>query len=292
MTKQPNSWPRLVMATSGLVALALLAAPAVQAADYLRGAYAGHTPAPSSGPDWAGVYAGVHGGITSARSDYTAIGRSLGSRVLPNLAISDQIPGMIHLGSAINQGSSFGAFAGINYLWDDVVMGVEADFTRSSIASRSSSGPLSRALSAPSTGTDQWDTTVSANGRSELKEWMTLRGRVGWAAGYFMPFLTAGIAVGNIESTGTANGSTTQYAVTTDPNNGTPVYTPRGSTSNSVTMRHRGVSYGGVVGAGVDMAFFSNFFVRAEWQYVQFASGGNRPEISINTARVAGAVKF
>jgi hypothetical protein len=40
------------------------------------------------------------------------------------------------------------------------------------------------------------------------------------------------------------------------------------------------------------MAFFSNFFVRAGWQYVQFASGGNRPEISINTARVAGAVKF
>ena len=46
------------------------------------------------------------------------------------------------------------------------------------------------------------------------------------------------------------------------------------------------------MGAGVDMAFFSNVFVRAEWQYLQFASGGTRPEVIINTARIAGAVKF
>ena len=44
--------------------------------------------------------------------------------------------------------------------------------------------------------------------------------------------------------------------------------------------------------AGVDMQFLPNTFVRAEWQYILLASGGSRPEIAINAARVAGGVKF
>lgn len=275
-----------------LTVLALATASSVEAADYLRGAYAPEAEPKSSGVDWSGVYLGAHAGISAARSDYSALSPQLGRNVLPSLAITDQIPGMIHLGSAIKQGTSIGAFAGYNYLWDDVVLGMEVDYTRSKISTQSASGPISRTLSAASTGTDAWVTTVSARARSQLDDWYTLRGRVGWAAGYFMPYVTAGLAFGNITSTATADGTTSQYAVTTDPITGVPVYTLRGTVSNSYTMRHRGISYGGAVGAGVDMAFFSNLFLRAEWQYIQFASGGTRPEMSINTARVAGGVKF
>lgn len=284
--------PRLV-SLSGMSLAALLAAtPLAQAADYLRGAYAGHVEAKSAGVDWAGVYAGAHVGFSSAKTDYTELGQTLGRGVLPNLAISDQIPALIHMGQVRKQGSTFGVFAGMNYLWDDVMLGYEADYTRSTVTANASSGPISRGLSAASTGTDIWSTTVSANARSKLSDWATLRGRAGWAAGYFMPYITAGLAFGNITSLGTATGSTTQFAVTADPITGLPVMTPRGATANTTQVKHRGISYGGVVGAGVDMAFFSNFFVRAEWQYLQFASGGNRPEMAINTARVAGAVKF
>ncbi len=275
-----------------LTILAASATSAAHAADYLRGAYAPDAEPKNSGVDWAGVYVGVHAGISAARSDYSALGPQLGRNVLPSLAITDQIPGLIHLGSSIKQGTSLGVFAGYNYLWDDVVLGMEVDYTRSKIATSSASGPISRTLSAASTGTDAWVTTVSARARSQLDDWYTVRGRVGWAAGYFMPYLTAGLAFGNITSNATADGTTSQYAVTTDPITGTPVYTLRGTTSNSTTMRHRGISYGGAVGAGVDMAFFSNVFLRAEWQYIQFASGGTRPEMAINTARVAGGVKF
>jgi opacity protein-like surface antigen len=212
--------------------------------------------------------------------------------VLPNLAISDQIPALIHLGEARKQGTNFGVFFGGNYLWDDVVLGWEADYTRASINTRENSGPISRALTSAATGTDIWNTTVSATARAQVKDWGTIRARAGWAAGWFMPYLTAGLAVGNITSVATGNGTTSQYAVTADPVTGTPVYTLRGTTTNATQVKHRGVSYGGVLGAGVDFAFFSNFFVRAEWQYIQFASGGNRPEVAINTGRVAGAVKF
>lgn len=284
------------IAKTGVLMATLLGASALtspaQAADYLRGAYQGHQEPKSAGVDWAGVYGGVHSGYTSVKTGYQELGQAVGRTVLPNLAITDQIPALIHLGEVRKQGTSLGVFFGMNYLWDDVVLGWEADYTRSSVNARDSSGPISRGLSAASTGTDVWATTVSATARSQVKDWGTIRGRAGWAAGWFMPYLTAGLALGNITSTASATGFTEQFAVTADPVTGVPVYTSRGSTSNTSQVKHRGISYGGVIGAGVDMAFFSNFFVRAEWQYIQFASGGNRPELAINTGRIAGAVKF
>ena len=279
------------LAASTLLVPALMATPA-KAADYLRGAYAGHQEPKSPGVDWAGFYGGVHAGFSSVKTDYTELGQTIGRNVLPNLAITDQIPALIHLGDVRKQGSSLGVFAGVNYLWDDVVLGFEVDYTRSSVSTASTSGPISRGLTSAATGTDVWATTVSATARSQVKDWWTLRGRAGWAAGYFMPYITAGLALGNITSQATGTGFTEQFAVTTDPVTNLPVLTSRGSTSNTTQTKHRGISYGGAVGAGVDVAFFSNFFVRAEWQYIQFASGGNRPELSINTGRVAGALKF
>jgi outer membrane immunogenic protein len=284
------------IAKTGVLLATLLGASALsaptQAADYLRGAYQGHQEPKTAGVDWAGVYGGVHGGYSSVKTGYRELGEAIGRGVLPNLAISDQIPPLISLGDVRKQGTSLGVFVGANYLWDDVVLGWEVDYTRSSVSTRTSAGPISRGLRAASTGTDVWDTTVSATARSEVKDWGTIRARAGWAAGWFMPYLTAGLALGNITSSATGSGFTEQFAVTADPVTGQPVYTSRGSTSNTYPIKHRGISYGGAIGAGVDMAFFSNFFLRAEWQYIQFASGGNRPELAINTGRVAGAVKF
>jgi opacity protein-like surface antigen len=110
-----------------------------------------------------------------------------------------------------------------------------------------------------------------------------------------MPYMTAGIALGNIEHVSTGTGNTARNTSAPNPiPGGPPILTPipGQAFANTAQVRHRGISYGGAIGAGVDMAFFSNVFLRAEWQYIQFAKGGNRPEVSINTARVAGAVKF
>lgn len=275
------------------LASALSFSPAAMAADYLRGSYGGHQEPKSTEIDWSGVYAGVLAGFSSAKTDYTELGRTVGRSVLPNLAITSQIPDLINLGQVRKQGVNYGAFVGANFLWDDVVLGFEVDYNRSDIKASSQSGPISRGLTSASTGTDIWNTTVSATGRSTLNDWGTLRLRAGWAAGYIMPFMTAGLALGNITSIATATGTTQQFAVTADPVTGLPVLTPRGPAVTSTSQaKHRGISYGGALGAGVDVAFFSNFFVRAEWQYVQFASGGSRPEMAINTARIAGALKF
>ena len=107
--------------------------------------------------------------------------------------------------------------------------------------------------------------------------------------GYIMPFITGGLAIGNVDGRASTTGTWTQTNIAVGP---PLVRTPVAAGAFNGVVGRRGVTYGGALGAGVDIAFFSNFFVRAEWQHIQFASGGSRPEISMNTARVAGAVKF
>lgn len=275
----------------GAIVLAVtLAAPTAQAADYLRGAYGGHQGvepigAPkSAGIDWAGVYFGGHAGISSGQADARSFAPGLAESALPNSNITDLLEDTIHFRETNKMRSSFGVFAGVNYLWDDVVLGIEADYTRANLNATSSSGPfaLFRTI-----GTEEWGLNSTASARAKVTDWATLRGRVGWAAGYFMPYLTAGVAFGNIDGRANVSGTWTR----TDVSN-PPTRTQISSDDFGAVVGRSGITYGGVIGAGVDFALFSNVFLRAEWQYVLFASGNNRPDISINTARVAGGVKF
>jgi opacity protein-like surface antigen len=110
---------------------------------------------------------------------------------------------------------------------------------------------------------------------------------VGWAAGFLMPYLTAGVAFGNLDSRATTAGTWQRIDVSAPP-----ARTLLDSGNFSGVVGRRGITYGGVIGAGLDMQLLPNTFLRAEWQYIQFASGGERPDTSVNTARVAGGVKF
>jgi outer membrane immunogenic protein len=265
---------------AGLTILALAASSGAQASDYLRGAYASNVAAKSEGIDWAGAYAGGFVGYSSAQVDASGLRGSLAREALPNSTYTDLLESTINLRKTNQAETAFGGFAGVNYLWDDVVLGLEVDYTRSSFNSSTTTGPygLSRV-----SGTVTESVTSTTTARARVREWSTIRGRVGWAAGYFMPYLTAGIALGNIDGRASTTGSW-QRDDTSAP--------PPASGTFAGSVGRRGIAYGGTVGAGVDMTLFSNLFLRAEWQYIQFASGGLRPEVSINTTRVGGGVKF
>jgi len=269
---------RLLLGSLTIAALA--GTGASQAADYLRGAYAQDALQKSEGIDWAGAYAGGYVGYSSAQMDASTLRGGLARAALPNSTYTDLLESTINLRKTTQAETAFGGFAGVNTLWDDVVLGLEVDYTRSSFNSSTTAGPygLSRV-----SGTVTETVTSTTTARARVREWGTLRGRVGWAAGYFMPDLTAGIAFGNIDSRANMTGSWTRDDTSTPP-------PTSGTFAGSVGRR--GIAYGGTVGAGVDMTLFSNVFLRAEWQYIQFASGGIRPEVSINTARVGGGVKF
>lgn len=275
--------------SNGIAVILALAALGIggraEAADYLRGAYAGERTPASAGVDWAGVYGGVHVGISVGQSDPRAMASSLASSALPNTVITNAVAGMIAFKETNKSGMSYGGFAGMNWLWEDVVLGVEVDYTRSDINSAASS--TQARTFRPTASTDEYDIVTNASSRAKLNDWGTFRGRIGYAAGMFMPYLTAGIAVGNLDSRATTSGTWTRYDVSAPP---ARVFVSNGNFSGMIGRR--GVTYGSAFGAGVDMQLMPGTFLRAELQHVQFASGGKRPDISINTARVGGGVKF
>jgi outer membrane immunogenic protein len=291
----PMSFLRLVSpkACSGLGGLALaviLTSTGAQAADYLRGAYGGHhgvepVGAPQNGGvDWAGVYVGGHVGVSNVNSNSSRFNSTLvqGAQ-LPNTTLSGMLTSVTNFRNVDKRGTSLGVFAGANYLWDDVMLGVEADYSRSNANSSSQIGPYT---STQDTGGSRWTLQGSASARARVESWGTFRGRVGWAAGSFMPYLTAGVALGSIDGRATTSGTWQQANPALA---GVPVVA---SGTYSARAGRESIAYGGALGAGVDVSFFSNMFVRAEWQHIQFASNNNRPPISMHTARVAGGVKF
>lgn len=260
--------------------------PRAEAADYLRGAYSGDTAPRSAGVDWAGVYGGVHAGITSGQTDPRPFAQPLTDGALPQSSVLyGPVSALINLKETNKAATSYGGFAGINWLWDDVVLGVEMDYTRSSIKANSTftGGITTR----PTGTTDEYDVSVTATSRARISDWGTLRGRIGWAAGMFMPYLTAGVAFGNVDGRATLNGSWSRYDVSSPP-----ARTFVSSGTFSSVVGRRGITYGAALGAGVDMQLLPGTFTRLEWQYIQLASGGQRPNISINSARVAGGIKF
>ena len=275
--------------TGGGIALALaLSAIGIggnaKAADYLRGAYAGETaPRSAAAPDWAGVYGGVHASASTGQFDPTAFSSPLAHAALPNSTIEDLLRNTINLRSTNKMAYGFGGFIGINYLWDEVVMGLEADYTRSSLNGTSTFGPygLSRDV-----GTERWGVTSTSTTRGRITDWGTIRGRIGYAAGMFMPYFTAGLAIGNVDGRASTTGTWSNTSTATPPAH--PVVT---GNFDGVVGR-RGISYGATFGGGVDMQLLPNTFLRTEYQHIQFAGGGKRPDISINTARVGGGIKF
>src|SRR5882757_6047956 len=80
--------------------------------------------------NWQGFYAGGQGGLGTTDMDFTNTTSTLVQRLLFNTAIlSDgglatwpmNTPASVH-------GNAYGAFAGYNWQWDDVVVGIELNY--------------------------------------------------------------------------------------------------------------------------------------------------------------------
>jgi outer membrane immunogenic protein len=267
-----------------VIAAALLCGMSVRAdaADYLRGAYAGETaPRAVAGVDWGGFYGGAHAGYSSVNNSPTGL---TGASVPPGsypAAYGALMPNAVtSFPSLTKNGMSYGAFAGINYLWDDVVLGVEADYTHSSIKADSTR----TARNASGGAIPQYVVNNTQTAQARPTDWGTLRARAGYAMGMFMPFVTLGVAAGNVNSRITNSGTWAEYNTTTGALVASGTY--------ATSAGKNGLMYGAAFGAGMDMQFLPNTFMRAEWQAVQFTHKVGRPDLMIHTARVAGGVKF
>jgi len=142
-----------------------------------------------------------------------------------------------------------GAFAGYNYQFSSLVIGLEADIEGTGIDGDGSDDDLG-----------DFDADVNVHG--------SLRGRLGYAAGRFLPYVTGGLAAASVDADSDA----------------------RGDDSST--------EWGWTVGVGADVAVTDRVFVRGEYRYSDFADFDNDDDsaeiqdLRTHAVRVGVGVKF
>lgn len=195
---------RILLAAAG--ALLAGATGTALAADISRRPAAMPTKAPAYVTplyNWTGFYAGINGGWGFGRSSWTS---TIGTT-----------------GDFDVSGGLVGGTLGYNYQVGQGVFGIEGDIDWSNIKGTTTSGcPL---------GCETRNTWLS-----------TVRGRLGYAADQFMPYVTGGAAFGNVRA------STPAFAGASD------------------------TRIGWTAGGGVEVALAGNWSAKAEYLYVDLGS--------------------
>ena len=286
-----------IAALAPVIAMAsTLALPqAATGADYLRGSQIEQPvePPPLFGGgrfDWSGFYAGGGAGISE-----TKFKPDTGLRDLANFAFRDSRLGAeVDFGATVgnlpekrDSGTQFFGIAGYNYLFDDVVIGFEADYTRSGHAYQSRIDPVSRRTMTSDGVVYDW--TIRPDQRAKLDDYATLRLRMGWAYGRIMPVATIGGAVGRFNTSSTIDANT---LIVFNAGQVNEVRAQAAGFPLTLSNRKKNTySFGLSAGAGVDWALTDNLFLRAEYQIVRFAEIEGTT-VTVNTGRVAAALKF
>ncbi len=261
------------------------------AQDTLRGSYV-------TGPQyyqWDGFYLGGQVGYTNADAKFSGSTQSLTDYILRNSTIQDNVSDWTTLPNGSTNGGSYGGFIGYNWQWDDIVVGVEANYSRMSL-NKSSGDSLSRSFidnaGALPGYNYNYSVTVAGNTSVKLTDLATFRARAGWAVGSLLPYGFIGFAVARADVTSNASVSGTLNAVCDGSVSPCTDFSgPLVLSSPQSTSRKGVFTYGGSVGLGFDWALSQNLFVRGEWELVQLQDVEG-VDLRINTARAAVGLKF
>jgi outer membrane immunogenic protein len=277
---------RRLLAALGLIGLL---SPAF-AADYelptLRGTET-FVPAYPIHFDWQGFYAGGQLSYNSASANFVSATQPLVAFSLRQLALLVQAaPDQWQvLGRRDSGAAGVGGFVGYNVQWDNAIIGVEFNYTHSSLDLAAPSSPLSRRTSANGF---TYDVTLDAAGSAFITDYATTRARFGWAVGNFMPYATLGLAFGRADLVL----STNVFGTQTGPNPSPPPATQVIPFAFSQSQSQNGVYlYGYSGGAGLDFALTKSIFARGEYEYIQWQRFWMITS-SIHNFRAAVGVRF
>jgi opacity protein-like surface antigen len=267
---------RLVVAL-GVIALASDAL----AADYEMPTLRGSSPFVPGSPTftpWTGFYAGGQAGYAISKMKF--------SRVTPYDPIDPFLEPLVPpsfwavFGQQDTAGAaSYGAFVGYNTQWDDVVLGVEANYNHTSLFGSSSvtRGFLNQTL--PAGGTDSYDGTMVATASMKITDYGTLRGRAGWVYDNVLAYAMVGLAVG----WGQTSRAVTVFGTPAPASpGGTPFVISEGANSSHVL-------WGYSAGVGLDVLLTPTVFLRGEYEFVQFFTVST---VKANVQAVRGGVGF
>lgn len=274
----------------GLILSTILVTGA-NAADYLRGSIS--EPAYQAGRqsasyDWSGFYVGGTASYNNATLKPNGTGASLAEQALPNLSITDQVGALIHVQKGKSNGAGFGVFGGYNMMWDDVVVGVEAEYNRVKLDQTLNIDPIGRYISdTGSTDTRYAVRMTSGYIRTAVENYGVARGRAGVAYGRLMPYATFGVVGAYVKTTGNLKGSATEEFL----NSTTGAWDPGGTVTFDTTRKSNQFKLGYAMGLGVDYAFTDNIFLRAKYEYLSIP-GTKSTEIDWHVAKVGIGAKF
>ncbi|CAO4178352.1 outer membrane protein [Methylorubrum populi] len=296
------------IATLSLIAAALVSPVHAADLDYgvLRGADDDYS-APAPFIDWSGFYVGGHGGYSSAALGFGNVFQPIVAKAL-RVTVAEAEMDASHLLAARSNhvgGTSYGVYAGLNYQFEDVVAGLEVDYTYFG-----RTGSTFDEIGRQAITKDNYLTTVALAGQSSTKieDYGSVRGRLGYAFGNFLPYLTGGLAVGRAVVSDTVEVQNYAYdnAAYTASQAGTQTFinhygyssfsqaNPPGSIPAPGTIygaTKKVTVVGAALGAGVEFALTSNILLRGEYQYVLFNDfQGHKAEL--NTVRGGAAIKF
>jgi outer membrane immunogenic protein len=275
------------LAVCGLVAFAAERAVAADPGyPVLRGSNT-YEIGPPSYRDWSGFYAGGHVGYANTAVNFTeGVGAQV-ANILRFTTIQNEFQPS-NWASLPKQNviePTFGAFIGYNVQFEDTIVGVEANYNRTSVKT-SAADTITRVVDT----SDGYRNTVTVAGKGtvHLTDYGTLRARAGWIYNGFVPYGFGGVAIGRAEVQRSA--SVTVIATDADPLN-PPVLPAYNFFASLSETKNNAYAWGWTLGAGVDWAVFGNVFLRGEFEYVSFPNIKN-VTIAVSTVRVGAGVKF
>lgn len=253
--------------------------------------------------NWDGAYVGVNGGYTTNATDFSQSVVGLTNFIFRDSVLQQPTASWSLLNKTNAQSTNFGAFVGRNWQWYDAILGLEGTYSYFNNLATSTSGSNSLIISNPAgdnppTGTtDNYNVTLTGTAAAKVKDMISLRGRVGWDGGDFMPYAFAGAAVGrmDVSRTVTSDVTLTQIVTTTGAGGATSTTSttfavPAQSQTQS-QHRTNAFAVGWTAGLGVEYCIWEGLFARVEYEYVKFSPVMNT-SVTLNNARVGLGYKF
>lgn len=264
-----------------LAAAMFITATCAQAADmpdYLRGSVG---PAPTV--NWRGFYLGAQGGYGSSDENLSGSNTTMLNALLDHNVVQqmDVANWNLGLGKDSARAPGYGAFAGYNWQWDDVVAGLEMSYLHGAFGGKSSAFKELVSGSALSDGNFH-DVAVTSSSAISISDMATFRARAAYSFGCFLPYAFAGFALGNADITRSV------LVADAVSRTGNPPFTRLQPLSADDAV-HNHLIYGYTAGLGMDINLVGGLFMRGEWEYVRFTSA---IDTSINTVRLGLGYKF
>jgi outer membrane immunogenic protein len=267
------------------------AASGAQAADMpdlpiLRGAFTDGLS--TARVNWQGFYIGGQYGYGASDENFAGSTSNIAAPLVANNVVSEMVSQFnLELGKQTHQSSGFGGFAGYNWQWDDVVVGLEASYLHGGFggSATASQGPLVGLLSDSNFHT----VTATSLASISISDMATFRGRAGYAFGSFLPYMFGGFALGNADITRSVtiqdNFASTFLGAISSCSSGLAFC----NTYGSAQLQHNHLIYGYSGGLGIDVNLIGGLFLRAEWEYIRFTSA---VDTNVNTVRAGLGYKF